>query len=487
MIVYLLLGLLGLLALALATALAHTLLTPAQKAEYAPSPDPARTETYSKKLSAMVQVETISHRDDAEVEKFRGFHRLLEQLFPLVHANCEKVEIDGNLLFKWKGRSSRGPILLMSHMDVVEATGSWKYPPFSGVIADGYVWGRGAGDTKCSLMAFLQAAEELIAQGYTPACDVYLASSCTEEIGGSGAPKLAAYLKEQGVHLAMLCDEGGGIISEPIAGIPGQFAMVGVFEKGYGDVRFVARSKGGHSSAPPKNSPIPRLARFVAAVEKKTPFRVRFSPEVTAMFSRLAPYAGFGLRYVLGNLWLFGPVLKRLLPAISPQAAAMLQTTIAFTMQRGSDGYNVIPQEASVCANLRFIPHQGTDESLQVLERLAKRYGLEMEVLYKGYPSKPVDIEGAPFKLTERTIRECFPGVGVSPYVVTGGTDARFYGEVCDNCIRFSPVMYGPEQMAGMHGLDENIACAVLPGAVDYYKRIIRAQEGGLEQKGPNS
>ena len=63
------------------------------------------------------------------------------------------------------------------------------------------------------------------------------------------------------------------------------------------------------------------------------------------------------------------------------------------------------------------------------------------------------------------------------PYVVTGGTDARFYGEVCDSCVRFSPVLYGPEQMAGMHGLNENIEINCLPPAVDYYKAIIRAQE----------
>ena len=468
--------LLGSLLLCLLVAVVRTLCTPQKTAQYTPAPSPERTQQYAQQLSRLVQHETISSRDDAQVEKFRAFHQVLESMFPQVHAECEKVEIDGNLLFKWKGKSAQNPILLMSHMDVVEATGEWKYPPFSGTVADGKVWGRGTADTKCSLMAFLQAAEELLREGYVAACDVYLASSCTEEIGGSGAPKLAAYLKEHGVKLAMLCDEGGGIIEQPIAGIPGNFAMVGVFEKGYGDVRFVARSNGGHASAPPQNSPIPRLAALVHHIEKHNPFRVAFSPEVEEMFTRLAPYAGFGLRLVLGNLWLFRPLLKLVMPAISAQAAAMLQTTIAFTMQSGSNGYNVLPQEASVYANLRFIPHQGTDESLAVLEALAKKFQVEMEVLYRGYPSKSLDVHGEAFRLTEQAVHACFPGVGISPYVVTGGTDARFYSEVCDNCVRFSPVIYSTEQMKGMHGLNENIACDVLAGAVDYYKYIIRAQ-----------
>ncbi len=480
-ILYLLLALVGIVLLLLLAAVIHTLTLPRLTAHHDPVTDPERTDLYSRKLSRMIQCETVSHRGQPEVEKFRGFHKVLEELFPTVFAACEKVDIDGNLLLKWPGKSSENPILLMSHMDVVPAEGQWTHEPFSGDIADGLVWGRGAGDTKCSVMAFYQAVEELLAQGYVPSCDVYLASSCTEEIGGDGAPKLAAWLKEHGIHLAMLCDEGGGIINDPIPGVPGNFAMIGVFEKGYGDVKFVARSSGGHASAPGKNTPIPRLAGFISQVEKHNPFRVEFSQQVEAMFTRLAPYASsFGLRLVMSNLWLFKPVLKKVMPAISAQAAAMLQTTIAFTMQQGSDGYNVLPQEASICANLRFIPHQGTDESLAILEELAKKHGLEMEVLYRGYPSPAVDINGAPFKLTERTIHEIFPGIGVSPYVVTGGTDARFYKDVCDHCIRFSPMVYGPKQMAGMHGLDETIACNALQGAVDYYKAIIRAQEEGL-------
>ncbi len=477
-LLYILLALIAVLAACLLIALLRTLAMPRKQTRYTPSTDETRIAEYAGKLSRMVQMETISSRAKAEPEKFRRFHALLRELFPQVFAACEEVEIDGSLLLKWPGKTGKQPILLMSHMDVVEATGEWLHGPFSGDIADGKVWGRGAADTKCSLMAFLQAAEELIAGGYTPDCDVYLASSCTEEIGGSGAPKLAGWLKEQGVKLFMLCDEGGSIIEDPIGGVKGHYAAVGIFEKGYGDVRFIARSQGGHASAPGRNTPIPRLAKFIAAVEKKSPFKVAFSPAVEAMFQRLAPYAEpFYLRLVMGNLWLFKPLLARVMPLISAQAAAMLQTTIAFTMQEGSRGYNVLPQEASVCANLRFIPHQSTDESLAVITGMASKYGLETEVIYKGYPSKPLDLQGEAFAVVQDTIGEVFPDVCVMPYVVTGGTDARFYGEVCDSCVRFSPVLYGPEQMAGMHGLNENLEANCLPPAVDYYKAIIRAQE----------
>ena len=471
--------LIGILVGCLLVALVRTLLLPRKVSTYALSTDEKRIAEYANKLSKMIQVETISRRDCAEVEKFRNFHRLLEQLFPSVFAHCEKTEIDGNLLLRWKGKSEQEPILLMSHMDVVEANGDWRFPPFSGTIAEGKIWGRGSADTKCSLMAILQSIEELIKDGYLPICDVYVASGCTEETIGDGAIKLVRYLKEKGVRPFLVCDEGGSVIQDPIPGVKGHFAAVGIFEKGYGDVKFIARSKGGHASAPGRNTPIARLAKFVNHVETHNPFRVAFSPAVNAMFTRLAPYAdAFYMRFILHNLWLFRPLLRKVMPMISAQGAAMLQTTIAFTMQSGSQGYNVLPQTAEVCANMRFIPHQGTEESLDIISKLARKYSLETEVIYKGEPSNSLDLNGEAFALIQNTIQSCFPQISILPYVVTGGTDAKFYDEICENCVRFSPVNYGPEQLAGMHGLNENLEIGTLPGAVDYYKAIIKAQEG---------
>ena len=467
----------ALLVLLLLIALVRTLLMPNKRSDYAAPEADDKAMLLAQKLSKMIQYDTTSHANVHEEEKFLGFHKVLEELFPLVHEKLERTVIDGNLLYYWKGKSSEKPILLMSHQDVVPAEGEWLHEPFSGDIADGKVWGRGASDTKCSVMAFFEAVEELLREGYTPECDVYLASSCTEEWAGDGAPKIVEELKRRGVELFIVCDEGGGIISEPIGGIKGNFAMVGVFEKGKADVKFTARSTGGHASAPAKNTPIARLAAFVNEVETHTPFKRKFLPEVSAMFARLAPYAPFGLKLVMGNLWLFAPIMKPVLGRISAQAGAMLQTTIAFTMQSGSDAYNVLPQEATLGANMRFIPHQGEKESLEIIKALAAKHGLETDIVHSNDYTEPVDINGEAFKLVEKVIGETFPGLPVSPYVMTGATDAQFYQPICPSCIRFAPVIYGPEQMKGMHGLNENIEYNCLPGAVSFYQNLIKAQK----------
>ena len=479
LILKILLGLLLIILVLLAVCIVRTLLLPSKTTYYEESKDEERINEYAKKLQEMIRVDTVSYRDKPDPEKFRKLHRVIEQLYPNVFKTCEKIDIDGNLLVKWQGKNPNlDPIILISHLDVVPAEGKWTYPPFSGEIADGKIWGRGTGDIKCNVACFYQAVEELIKDGYTPECDVYLGSSCTEEIGGDGAPKIVDWFKQRNIKLFMLNDEGGAITQDPVVGVKGNFAAVGIFEKGYGDLKLIAKSKGGHSSTPPKNTPIARLAKLEADIENNNPFKIEFSPAVEQMFECLAPYCqNFWLKLVMHNLWLLKPIVKKILPSLSREAAAMLQTTICFTMQKGSDGYNVIPQEAYVTANLRYIPHQKAKESNDIIRNLASKYDVEVQEVKVNDPSKSLDLNGEAYEITCQAIKKVFPGIGIMPYVVTGGTDSRFYDPVCDSCVRFGPINLSTQQMNAMHAIDENIDIGTLPQAVDYYKEIIKLQE----------
>ena len=433
-----------------------------------------RAEKYGQQLAKMVQKETISSRFDEDRSKFLEFHEILEELFPNVHKTCEKHVFNGSLLFKWSGKGDSEPILFMSHHDVVEATGTWEHGAFSGDIDEnGCVWGRGTVDTKASLFCMLTAVEEMIADGFEPECDVYVASSCTEEWSGEGAPLTVQYLKEQGVKLAYLMDEGGMIIEEPVGGVKGTYGMVGVLEKGYGDVKFIAKGKGGHASAPTKNTPLVRLGKFMTEVEKKSPFTSKFNPTVEEMFSRMAPNMNFGMKVIFANMWLFKGLLKKLLPSISAAAGAMLHTTLAFTTAKGSDGLNVLPQEAFVTGNMRFIPHQDMDESVALISEVAKKYDIETEVIYSDKACPVVDFNSKPFYMVEEVAAEVYPGIGICPYVMTGGTDAKFYRDLSDNCLRFAPLYINGQQYASIHGLNENICQGALPMGVDFYKKMI--------------
>ncbi len=463
----------------LTIAVIRTLLLPKKTSIYKGSDDLQRSNDYALKLQKMIQVETVSSRDDPDPAKFRRLHKVMEGLFPTVFSHCEKYDIDGSLLVRYPGKDhSKQPIVLISHLDVVPAEGEWTYPPFEGRIEDGKIHGRGTFDVKCAVFSFYQAVEELIKEEYVPDCDIYLGSSCTEEIGGDGAPKIVKWFDEHGIRPFMVCDEGGTITEDPISGVKGNFAVVGIFEKGYGDIRIIAKGNGGHSSSPGRNTPIARLAAFENEIEKHSPFKVEFTPAVEGMLENLAPYCdNFGLKMVFHNLWLFKPLLKKVMPAISSQGAAMLQTTICFTMQKGSNATNVIPQEAWVTANMRFIPFQGKDESLAIIRNIAAKYDLEVEEITCSGPTGSLDLNGRQFAMTRDAINKIFPGVCVLPYVVTGGTDSRFYDGHVDACVRFEPVNVSKDQLGKMHGIDENLDINTLPLAVEYYKEIIRSQE----------
>ena len=462
--------------LAVAVCRALAMKPTAAKTAKPPVSDPERAKAYGEKLAEMVKIETVSSRFDPDRTKFRAFQEHLQELYPRVFGACEVHHPGDGLVLVLRSENPKGePILLMSHHDVVEAKPEgWDHEPFSGDIdEEGRVWGRGTVDTKGSLMCELQALEELLEKGWKPETDVYITSSCTEEWSGPCAPAIVDWLKARGVHLGMLLDEGGMILEEPVGGVKGRYAMVGVLEKGYGDVRFTARSHGGHASAPKKNSPLPRLGALMHDIDSRSPFKAQITPTVKEMFTRLAPNSSFALKLVFGNLWLFGPLLKEAMPLISPAAAAMMRTTCAFTTAKGSEGLNVLPTAASVTANLRFIHHQANEESLALLQKRAKKYDVEMEVITQDHPCPIVDYSAAPFGLLEKVTAEIYPGYGVVPYVMTGGTDAKYYGDVCEHCLRFAPIEINSQQYASIHSVNENLHAAALVPAVDFYTQVL--------------
>ncbi len=433
----------------------------------------SRTQYYAQNLSHLIKAETVSFENQTDKAKFYSFHNLLKEMFPNIFNTCKFEDFNGSFLMHWKGLDSSQPILLMNHHDVVEASGDWKYPCFSGEIAENKIWGRGTLDNKGGLWAMLQAADELAAKGFLPNKDIYFFSSCNEETDGSGADFVSKELKKRKLRFSMVLDEGGMIVYEPIANAKGAFAMVGLGEKGCADLKFIAKSAGGHASAPEKNSPLIRLGKFMAAAEKSKIFNTELSPTVCAMFSTVATSMKGPLKFILGNPKLFKPLLTRVIPCISSTAGAMLKTTLAFTMAKGSEGSNVMPQEAYVIGNMRYSHHQGKEKSINAITELANKFGIETVILSDGFESPISDYKSDAFKLIERAVKTVYPDVKVSPYMPTGASDCRFMSRVSENCFRFSPFAIDNEQLESVHAINENVDISCLCPAVDFYKYII--------------
>ncbi len=444
----------------------------------APAINPTKEEAddYAKKLSDMVKVPTISLRGNTDLTEFYKLHEVMKANFPLIFSKLECTEIEGNLLFRWQGKDpKRNGILLMGHQDVVTADEpNWEREPFSGEIADGNIHGRGAMDCKSTVFSEFQAIEELLQEGFEPPCDIYLATAVDEEISGEGAPKLVNHLKSKGVHLNVAMDEGGAILKDQLPTMNGWCAAIGLLEKGYIDLKVIAKGKGGHSSTPKSNTPLARLSKFVADIEKDKPFKAEISGAVYAMLTEAAPYLGFPLRMVLGNMWLFKGLLTKVLPMVSPMCNAFVKTTFCCTMAEGSHTPNVIPSEAYIVCNLRTSPHQNVEESLAVLKKYADKYDLEFEIIHARNASNTVDYKGEEFGYLKKCLNECYPDAGVIPYLMTGGTDCRHYEDVADNCLRFCPIKMSNEQLAAMHAANESIGVKEVADCVKFYKYYIK-------------
>lgn len=428
-----------------------------------------RALSYAQGVSRMMQVDTV-RRPGEDREKFARLHSVMEELFPRVYAGCRRWEFEDSLLFCWPGKSRRS-LVLMSHQDVVEAPGNWKYPPFSGTIADGKLWGRGAVDVKGNLFDIFRAVEELMEAGFTPAWDVYIATSHEEETGGNDL--IVNFLREQGIVPEMLVDEGSSIQPSPVAGIGQRVAMVSVAEKGYVDVKCVARGRGGHASVPVKGSPLPRLGAFMCEVEEADDlFPVRSSPASTEMYRRLAALTDDeALRDRLTGVAEERPGWQ---DTLEDAQRAMLHTTVAFTMAGGSQAPNVIPQEAFVTCNMRVVPGETVEEAVGKLQAIADRHQVELQIQRSNQPSPVTDPHGEAFARVEKAIKKAWPGVEVSPFLLSGGTDTKHFVGLCPNCLRFTALNISTEQSNSCHAVDENVDIDTLPNGVDFFKYLIQ-------------
>ncbi|MBR5322185.1 MAG: M20/M25/M40 family metallo-hydrolase [Clostridia bacterium] len=432
-----------------------------------------RTQKYADTLAQLIRMDTTSYDNQTDKTAFYHFHKLLKEKFPNIFSVVEYEDFSGSFLLKWKGESSQAPILLMNHHDVVAATGNWRFPPFSAEIADGKIWGRGTLDDKGGLWAMLQAADELASEGFVPKRDIYFVSTCTEEQTGLGADIISAALKEKGLRFDMVLDEGGMIVFEPIAGAIGKYAMVGVGEKGCVNLKFTARSEGGHASTPENNTPLVRLGKFMAEVDNGKQFKSELSPTVCTTFNRISKGMKGPVKFLLENAKMFKHLLSAVIPKISAAAGAMLKTTIAFTMCSGSTESNVLPESAWVLADMRYSHHQGSKDSIRVVTEIAKKYDIETEIVGPVFDSPLSDTESYAFKTVENAIARIFPDVITAPYIMTGASDSRYFSRVCDNCIRFSPFTINNEQLDSVHAVNENLDLDCLAPAVDFYRLII--------------
>ena len=435
---------------------------------------------YAAKLSCMINCKTVFTRENENRAEFERFYALLSELFPNLSAKAERLAFGGGCFFYIiRGKNAKKNILLMSHHDVVEGSDGWETDPFTATVKDGYLFGRGTIDTKTPLFAELQAAEELLAEGYDfEGINLYIGSSDNEEVCGDGMVLATAYFKENGIRFDTVLDEGGAITCGQIPGVSCKSAVVAVHEKSRHVYRCSAKiapkGHGGFGGA--SDNAAERLCRFITDVTEKKGkiFKGKFYPEVRATFERHAPYMSLPMRILFTNIDIFAPIIKKIMMKI-PAASAMLSTSASFTTVSAGDARDpqLRAKSAEATMFLRCIREEDLYAGLEKIKKIAKKHGVLIEETERDF-CKPTDFEGAAFKTVEALLHENFPDVAVAPFLLTAGTDARRFTDVADNILRFAPIDLSKKQFATIHGDNEHIGIKNIGECVVFYKDFIQ-------------
>lgn len=438
----------------------------------APSVDVKRHDAALAILTKSIGFRTVVGGDQmpAYAEYLKGM--LVAAGYAADDVRVDRVGETATLVARYRGKDSTlKPILLIGHMDVVEAKREdWERDPFVAVVKNGYVYGRGSVDNKFDVSMMVATLIHLKQSGWKPRRDVVLALSGDEETSMTTTRKLAAQFKDA-AEFALNGDAGGGLISEE--GKP-VFYGIQAGEKTYEDYTLTVTDPGGHSSRPGKTNAIVKLAQALGRVGAYQ-FPVLTNELTTAYFKASAPNtpgaAGEAMKRYVAN-----PNDAEAIATLSaePEYVGQLRTTCVPTMLSGGHARNALPQRATANVNCRIFPGTSVASVRETLIKVVADAGVEVSVSNAG------SIEGIASPLRNdvmsavtRSIHSQYKGLPIIPSMSAGATDGMHF--------RANGVpTYG---VAGLfmkasddfsHGLNERAPVAAIDGALAHWENVLR-------------
>jgi carboxypeptidase PM20D1 len=433
------------------------------------------------RLQRSITYPTVSRATGVDTAAFEGLDTFLRKAFPRVHDSLSwSYHNTFSRMYHWPGTNPKlPPVLLLAHLDVVPvekvSMDDWSQGPYSGIRADGYIWGRGTLDDKGNAIAVLESIETLLAEGFQPVRSIYIAFGHDEEVGGQGAQTMAKWLKDEGIQSAFTLDEGSLLLEGALPGLNKPVAMIGLSEKGYVSLELeVNLAEGGHSSMPPPQTAIGILSRSINKLEKN-PFPPRIDGPTRALFDYTGPEMDLPLRAIFANLWLTKGLLAGQLGQ-DAKSAAIIRTTTAPTIIKAGIKDNVLPTLASAVINFRIIPGETPEYVRDRVIRIIDDDRVQVDFQEQFSVSNPAPVSETSafgFQVIHRTIRELYPEAVVAPGLVVGATDSRHYLDVSAQTYRFMPALLDAEELSGIHGINERISVTNYEQMIRWYIRLL--------------
>lgn len=383
----------------------------------------------------------------------------------------ERLGDTAYLLAHYRGTGKAKPIVISAHMDVVEAKPEdWERNPFTPIIENGYLFGRGTSDNKFDLSVFVATMIQLKREGYRPERDIILAFSGDEET----MMKTTAALSDQLRHAEMVIniDSGGGDLDE--AGKPIMFGVQSA-EKTYSDFELSVTNAGGHSSAPRKPNAIYQLSAALQKIaDHEFPGQVNDVTKygwAASAAQESDPKLSQAMRDFAADP---SNVAARTLLRAQPGLIGQTGTTCVATMVHAGHATNALPQRATANVNCRIFPGTPIAEVQATLEKLVADPAIKIRKAESGsIPSDASPINPKLLKVIEKAVHARFPGTPVVPVMSSGATDSMFFRAKGVPAYGFSGMfMKGSDGFA--HGLNERVPLGEIAPTIRFYKTVIK-------------
>ena len=361
-----------------------------------------------------------------------------------------------NLMATLRGKGSAKPIILLNHMDVVPAEASkWLVPPFSGKIRNGYVYGRGTIDMKGMGVLELMALIYLKRQGIVLDRDLIFLAVADEETGGVMGAKWMLDHHPELLNVEGVINEGGGGVLHD-----GQcWYEVSTSQKVICQVQITTRGEGGHASVPQEPSAVTTLVKALDRIRRHS-FPTTLIPTVKEYYRRIAPLQKEAwqpaFKDLEGAVKRGDPVLEEIMA--EPVYHALTHNTAAITVLKAGEKVNVVPTGATARVDCRLIPGTAPEDFLESLSEIIDNPDVEVKATFKGGDAPPTPHDTPLFHAIEKAVEAHDPGRIVTPHLVPGATDSRYFRAAGVNCYDFIPFRLSVEERMLIHGIDERIS-----------------------------
>ena len=422
----------------------------------------------------LIEINTTNSVGDNTKAAEAMARRLLAAGFPAADVQVlSPAPRKGNIVARLRGTGARRPLLLLAHLDVVEANREdWSVDPFKLLEKDGYFYGRGTTDDKAMAAAFVANLIRYRQEGFVPDRDLIVALTADEEGGGQNG--VAWLLKEHRglIDAEMALNEGaGGSLSS------GQRVSNGLqaSEKIFQSYRLEVTNKGGHSSLPVKDNAIWHLAGGLARLADFD-FPVNLD-EVNRQFfewvaTRVGGSLGNDIRAVARGER--NPEIVARVAAMGPVFNSRLRTTCVPTRLEGGHADNALPQTARAVVNCRVLPNEAEEDVRQQLIRVLANDKIKVTPVNRFFPSPASSLTPEIMGPVERVTQAMWPGVPVVPMMATGATDSRYLRAAGIPAYGTSG-MFGDVDDIRAHGRDERMLVLSLYEGQEYLYRLVKA------------